>query len=392
MTAPWLAIVGIGEDGALGPEARALVAGAGLVMGGARHLALAASVITGEPRPWPHPMAQGIPALLARQGTPTAVLASGDPMWFGVGTTLLRHIPADQMRVVPGVSTFSLAAARMGWALQDVACLSCCGRPIEAVAPHLHPGARLLILSADDGTPGALQALLRVRGFGPSVFWVMERLGGPGERVRSGVPAELDALNIMAIEVAGEPGLSLAPGLADGMFENDGQITKSEVRAITLAALAPRPGQLLWDVGAGSGSVAVEWMLRHASCRAVAVERRGDRAARARRNAAALGVPGLVVIDGEAPAALAGLPRPDAVFLGGGAHVAGVIESAWAALAPGGRLVANAIALQTEAALLAARARYGGTLLRIGIERLDTVGGMDAYRPAMTVTQWRTER
>lgn len=392
MTAPWLAILGINEDGALLPEARALLAGAGLVMGGARHLALAAGEIAGEARPWPVPMLGGLPALLARRGLPTAVLASGDPMWFGVGATLLRHVPAAETRVVPAPSAFALAAARLGWALQDTVCLSCCGRPVEAVVPHLHAGARLLVLSADAGTPAALAALLEARGFGASALHVLEALGGPGERVRLGVAEDVGPLNLVAIEAAGAAGLKLAPGLDDALFGHDGQITKHEVRALTLSALAPRPGEVLWDVGAGSGSVGIEWMLRHPACRAVGIERRPERAVRARENAVRLGVPGLRVVEGEAPVAFAGLPRPDAVFLGGGAHLPGVVDEAWAALGPGGRLVANAIALRTEAALAAARSRLGGTLLRVGLERLDLVGGMEAFRPAMTVTQWRAEK
>lgn len=392
MTTPWLAILGINEDGALLPEARALLAGAGLVMGGARHLALAAADIAGEARAWPVPMLDALPGLLARRGSPTAVLASGDPMWFGVGATLLRHVPAAETRVLPAPSAFALAAARLGWALQDTLCLSCCGRPVEAVVPHLHAGARLLVLSADAATPSALAALLEARGFGASTLHVLEALGGPGERVRLGVAEDVGPLNLVAIEAAGAAGLKLTPGLDDALFGHDGQITKHEIRALTLSALAPRPGELLWDVGAGSGSVGIEWMLRHPSCRAVGIERRPDRAAQARGNAGRLGVPWYCVQEGEAPGAFAGLPRPDAVFLGGGAHLPGVIEGAWAALRPGGRLVANAIALQTEAALAAARSHYGGTLLRVGLERLDAVGGMEAFRPAMTVTQWRAER
>lgn len=388
MTAPWLAILGINEDGALPDEAQALLGAASLVMGGARHLALAAPHIAGLTTPWPTPMADALPALLARRGQPTAVLASGDPMWFGVGVTLLRHVPPAETRIIPAPSSFALAAARLGWALQDTLCLSCCGRPVEAVLPHLHAGAQLLVLSADATTPAALAALLQANGFGASRLHVLEALGGPSERIRAGVPADIGPLNLVAIEAAGAEGLSLAPGLDDAAFEHDGQITKHEIRAITLAALAPRPGQMLWDVGAGSGSVGIEWMLRHPACRTIAVERRADRAARVRRNATAMGVPALQVIDGPAPSALAGLPAPDAVFLGGGAQ-ADVIDATWHALPPAGRLVANAIALDTESALLAARAQYGGTLRRIGLERLDRVGGMDAFRPAMTVTQWR---
>jgi precorrin-6Y C5,15-methyltransferase (decarboxylating) len=391
MSSPWLAILGINEDGALSPEAAGLLSRAALVMGGARHLALAAPHITGEAQAWPTPMIDALPGLLARRGTAVAVLASGDPLWFGIGSTLLRHVPVAETRIIPAPSTFALAAARLGWALQDVECLSCCGRPLAALLPHLHDGARLLVLSADAGTPVAVHALLAAQGFGGSTLHVLEALGGPRERVRRNPPLSgLDALNMLAVEVSGR-GWPLTP-LDDEAFEHDGQITKSEIRAMTLAALAPRPGALLWDVGAGSGSICIEWMRRHRACRAIAIEARPERAARVRRNANALGVPGLVVAEGTAPVALHGLPAPDAVFLGGGAHRDGVIDAAWTALRPGGRLVANAIAVATEAALFAAQARLGGTLSRIGVERLDQVGGMAAFRPAMTVTQWKVTR
>ena len=396
MTPPWLAILGIGEDGVLSPEAERLLGKATLVLGGARHLALAGNRIRGEARAWPPPMTDAVPGLLAHRPRPAAVLASGDPMWFGVGTTLLRHIPAAEVRIVPAPSCFALAAARLGWALDAAACLSCCGRPVDALRPHVQDGVRLLVLCADAATPAEVAARLAAWGFGVSVLHVMEALGGPGERVRTApcgaMPDGIGPLNMLGIEARGGPGLSLAPGLDDGLFAHDGQITKRDIRALTLSALAPRPGALLWDVGCGSGSVGIEWMLRHPACRTVAVEARPDRAARARANAVALGVPGLRVVDGRAPEALAGLPPPHAVFLGGGAHAPGMIDAAWAALRPGGRLVANAVALATETALAAAQDRLGGTLLRIGLERLDRVGGMAAYRPAMTVTQWQVTK
>ncbi len=396
MTGPWLAILGINEDGCLSPEAARLVRDAVLVIGGERHLALAGRYLRGERRAWPRPLAGAMPDILGHRGRAVAVLASGDPLWFGIAGLLLRHVDRAEMRIIPALSSFVLAAARLGWALQDVSCLSCCGRPVEAVVPRLHHGARLLVLSADERTPAVIAGLLRAKGFAESTLHVMEALGGPGERVRTvglgALPDDIGALNLVGIEAAGAAGLALAPGLEDGLFAHDGQITKREMRALTLSALAPRPGELLWDVGCGSGSVGIEWMLRHPSCRAVGIEAQPARAVRARGNALALGVPGLEVVDGFAPGAFEGLAPPDAVFLGGGAQRAGVIDAAYGSLCRGGRLVANAIALRTEAALIEAQARYGGSLLRVGLERLDQVGGMAAYRPAMTVTQWRVER
>ncbi len=393
----WLAILGIGEDGVEGmvPAARALLSGAEIVYGGARHLALAASLIRGEARPWPSPITDAYPALLALRPRPVVVLASGDPYCFGIGATLSGMVPAAETLCLPAPSAFALACARLGWPLAEVATLSLCGRPLATLIAHLQPGARLLVLSADATTPGAVAALLRERGFGPSRLHVLEALGGPRERVRTFAATdalpEIGALNLLGVDLAAGPGARIVPlscGLPDEMFEHDGQITRQEMRAITLAALAPHQGELLWDIGAGSGAISIEWLLRHPAMRAIAIERRGDRAARAARNAASLGVPRLRLIEGAAPAALAGLDPPDAVFIGGGAHRPGVIDAAWNALRPGGRLVVNAVTIATEAALLAACDRLGGTLRRIGVERLDAVGPMQAFRPAMTVTQF----
>ena len=395
---PWLAILGIGEDGVEGltSQARVLVQEAALVVGGARHLALAETLIRGKRLAWPSPMSAAFPAILARRGQPVAVLASGDPYFYGVGGTLRRIVPAAEILCLPAPSAFSLACARLGWAMQDTATLSFCGRPLEAILPLLQPGARLLALSADATTPAAVAALLRRHGFGPSVLHVLEALGGLRERARTctadtGPPGDVGPLNLVAIEVVAAAHarvLPLVAGLPDDAFDHDGQITKREIRAVTLSALAPRAGELLWDVGCGSGSVAIEWALRHPANRAIAVEARPDRAARAGRNALALGAVGVRVVTGEAPGALAGLPAPDAVFIGGGAQDRGVLDAAWDALQSRGRVVANAVALDTQALLFGAQARLGGTLTRLAVERLDRVGTMRAFRPAMPVVQW----
>jgi precorrin-6B C5,15-methyltransferase / cobalt-precorrin-6B C5,C15-methyltransferase len=395
---PWLSILGIGEDGVEGltEAARALIAAADLVVGGARHLALAAPLIGGERLRWPSPLGDAFPAILARRGTPVVVLASGDPYCYGIGSALARLVPIAEILTIPAPSAFSLACARLGWALQDVATLSFCGRPLAPILPHLQPGARILALSADAATPAALRDLLQRYGFGWSVLHVLETLGGPRERVWSGtatspLPADIDPLNLLGIEVVGGPTarvIPLAPGLPEVFFEHDGQITKREIRAITLAALGPRAGELLWDIGCGAGSVAIEWSLRHPANRAIGIEVQATRAARATGNALALGVPAMRVVTGAAPAALAGLPAPDAVFIGGGAQDAGVLDAAWTALRTAGRMVANAVTIETEALLFARQRECGGTLTRLSIERLDQVGGMRAFRPAMTVTQW----
>lgn len=394
----WLSIVGIGEDGldGLGSAARAAIAEAEIVFGGARHLALAAPVITGTPQAWLSPFSASIEAVLAQRGRKVCVLASGDPFHFGVGATLVRHIDASQMVVYPHPSAFSLAAARLGWPLQDVVTLSLHGRPLDLLRPHLHAGARILALTSDEKGPAAIAALLTDAGFGISIVTVLEALGGPNETVRSQVAMGfalegVDPLNICAISVVALPGarvLPLTPGLDDSLFEHDGQITKRHVRAMTLAALAPRRGELLWDIGAGSGSVAIEWMLADPSLKAIAIEADAERAARMARNAAQMGVPDLSIVIGTAPEALAGLEAPHAIFIGGGGSDPGVLDAAIAALRPGGRLVANAVTLELEALLLAAYASRGGSLTRIGVAQADAVGSMTAWRPAMPITQW----
>jgi precorrin-6B C5,15-methyltransferase / cobalt-precorrin-6B C5,C15-methyltransferase len=415
----WLSIVGIGEDGAdgLSPVARSLVSGAELVFGGKRHLALAGALIRGEARAWPSPFDEGVVGVLAARGRSVCVLASGDPFHYGVGAVLARHVEPGETVVVPAASAFSLAAARLGWPLAECALLSLHGRALDLVRPHLQPGARVLALTSDADGPSALARLLSDSGFGPSRMTVLEALGGPREKIRSATAArfaldDIDALNTVAIEVAAAPGARIvarAAGLADELFEHDGQITKREIRAVTLSALAPRRGETLWDIGAGAGSVAIEWMLADVTLRAVAFEANGDRAARIVRNAAALGVPGLDVVNGTVPEALSPPPpragegdrvaqagervqepmrgAPDAIFIGGGCSEA-VLDAAVAALRAGGRLVVNAVTLETEALLIAQHARRGGTLTRIAIERAEPIGAMTTWRPALPVTQW----
>ncbi|GJE35234.1 Precorrin-6Y C(5,15)-methyltransferase [decarboxylating] [Methylobacterium oxalidis] len=394
---PWLTLVGIGEDGRAGlsPAASAALDAAGVVYGGERHIALAAP-LAAEARPWPSPFAGAYAEVLARRGEPTCILATGDPFHYGIGAEIARLVPPAEIRAFPQPSAFSLACARLGWPLAECACLTLHGRALTRILPHLQPGARLLVLSWDGTTPGLVAALMAERGLGASRLTVLEAMGGPRERIRAAAAVGfdldgIDPLNTLAVEVAAEPGawvLPLAPGLDDAAFESDGQLTKAEIRAVTLAALRPRLGERLWDIGGGAGSVAIEWMLRHPAMRAVAVEARPDRAARIRRNAESLGVPDLAVVEGAAPAALAGLPPPDAVFVGGGVSEPGLLARAAEALPPGGRLVANAVTLEGEAALLGAFSETGGALRRLSVARADPVGGMHGWRAAMPVTQW----
>lgn len=399
---PYLSIIGIGEDGVdgLSGEARGLIAGACLVIGGRRHLCLADRLITGGREVWPKPMGDAMKLILAEAPRPVVVLASGDPFCFGVGPMLAQAMPDGGWRCLPGISSLSLACARLGWALQDTEIISLCGRPLVAILAALAPGRRLLALSENEASPGAVASLLTGNGFGPSEIVLLEALGGPQERISRHVAAsfscgEINRLNLMAITLRALPGAQILPrlpGLPDNAFAHDGQITKREIRAATLAALAPMPGELLWDIGSGSGSIAIEWMRAHAANRAIALDRRVDRLARAAGNAATLGVPALECIEGSAPDALAGLPTPDAIFIGGGAQIPGVIATCWSALPPGGRMVINAVTIETEAVLFDARRTHGGSLTRIGVERLVELGRMHGYRPAMTITQWAARK
>jgi precorrin-6Y C5,15-methyltransferase (decarboxylating) len=397
-TRRWLSIVGIGEDGVecLSTAARGLIGAAEIVFGGRRHLSLAGSLIRGAARPWPSPFDGATDEVMNYRGRQVCVLASGDPFHYGIGAVLAQKIDAREMIVVPAPSAFSLAAARLGWSLPQTTLLSVHGRMLDLVRPHLQPGARILALTSDGTGPETIAQLLTQSGFGASRLTVLEALGGPRERLRTTTAAAfglgaVEPLNTLAIEVEATPGariIARSPGLADDLFEHDGQITKREVRAVTLSSLAPRRGELLWDIGAGAGSVAIEWLLADPLMRGIAVEKCGDRAARIRRNAAALGVPGLKVVEGAAPAVLAGLAAPDAIFIGGGAGELGVIDAAVEALRPGGRLVVNAVTLETEALLIARHAAFGGELVRIAISRAGAMGSKTGWRAAMPVTQW----
>ncbi|MFC0602398.1 precorrin-6y C5,15-methyltransferase (decarboxylating) subunit CbiE [Streptomyces palmae] len=396
---PAVTVVGIGADGrqGLGPAGRAALAAAEVVIGGPRQLALLPADCAAERVPWPSPLRPAVPGLLAAHaGRRIAVLASGDPMFFGIGRTLAEILGAEALEVLPHPSSASYACARLGWPLEETEVVSLVGRPLASLAGALYAGRRLLVLSAGPATPAEVAGLLRERGFGPSRMTVLEQLGGERERRVHGTAEDWphppgDPLNVIAVECAAAPGsprLSTVPGLPDQVYEHDGQLTKRHVRAATLAALGPAPGELLWDVGGGSGSIAVEWLRAHRTCRAVSVERDPVRAERIGKNAAALGVPRLEVVTGRAPAALAGLPAPDAVFIGGGLTAPGLLEACWTALPAGGRLVANTVTLESEALLADWYRRHGGELVRLAVAQAVPVGGFTGWRQAMPVTQW----
>lgn len=397
MTTPWLTLVGMGEDGVEGltPAARAVVAGARVLVGSRRLLDKVPDDGRAERIVWTT-LDDTLAAILARRSEAVVVLATGDPMHFGLGATLSRHVEPGAMTVLPHPGAFSLAAARLGWPLQDVVCLSAHGRPVEALALHFAPGRRLLVLSSGTETVSALTRLLTREGYGPSGLTVLAHMGGAEERRLSGTAdtwrEPVPDLSTIAVECRLAPGAvprSQAPGLPDDAFEHDGQITKSEARAVTVAALAPWPGALLWDIGAGSGAVAIEWLRAVPGTRAVAVEKDTERLARIGRNAVALGVPHLEAVQGEAPVCLATLPgpAPDAVFVGGGVSAAGVLEGGWQHLRSGGRLVANAVTVEAEACLGAFRQTHGGTLTRLSVARLKPVGRLTAWDPMAPLTQ-----
>ncbi|WP_433218537.1 precorrin-6y C5,15-methyltransferase (decarboxylating) subunit CbiE [Dactylosporangium sp. CS-047395] len=387
--APDVVVVGIGADGELSAAGRAALREAEVVFGGPRQLDLLPSDPNGFERiAWPSPLVPALPRVLAEQyGRRVCVLASGDPMQHGIGTTLVRLLGAGHVRVVPQPSSVSLACARLGWAVEDTEVI----RDAGLLRRYLHNGRRVLVLSAGRQTPLEIRDILAETGFAGSAVTILEDLGTAGERIHHD-PADARPLNVVAVECRGGDGIAVAGGIEDARYDSDGQLTKREIRAVTLAVLAPRPGELLWDVGAGSGSIGIEWMRAHRACRAVAFERDAERAERIGRNARTFGVPGLEIVVGAAPEALADRPAPDAVFIGGGLTAPGVFDACWAALRPGGRLVANAVTIESERLVAELQSRHGGELTRIAVNRAAPVGGFLAWRPMLPVTQWTVYR
>jgi precorrin-6Y C5,15-methyltransferase (decarboxylating) len=395
LDAPWLTIVGLGEDGpdGLPPASRRALETAEVVMGATRHLALLPD-LAAETIAWPVPFAEGLPILMGLRGRRVVALASGDPFWFGAGAVIARNLAPGEWRALPGPSTFSHAAARMGWPLERTLCLGLHAAPLARLRPHLAKGVRAILLLRDGAAVAELAAYLTETGFGPSRLVVMEALGGPRERVTKTMAETLPDAGFahpvaVAAEIAGAgPVLPRASGLDDAVFETDGQITKRPVRALALSALAPRPFEMLWDIGGGSGSIAIEWLLADPTTEAVSIEARPDRAARIRRNADGLGVDRLSVVEGHAPEVLDGLSPPQAVFVGGGLSEA-LMEALVARLAPGTRLVAHAVTLGSEALLAAWSERLGGSLLRIALSEARPLGASRGWAAAYPVVQWR---
>ena len=397
----WLNVIGVGEDGieALPRALQTLIERAELIVGGERHLAMAAQA-RAEKKSWASPLSLTLDDIWSRRGKPVVVLATGDPMHFGIGVALARRVPAEEMAVHPHISAFSLAAARMLWPLADTECLTIHGRPLDLLAGAVAPGRRLLLLSHDGSSPADVARRLTELGYGASEVTVLEHMGGTRERIYGGSagawahPRAAD-LNTLAVECRADAdarALSLTPGLPDDAFQHDGQLTKREIRAATLSALRPLPGQLLWDVGAGCGSIAIEWLRTHRSLSAIAIEADVARQGLIEQNASALGTPQLNLVKGEAPSAYDGLPEPDAVFIGGGLGDGGVVEGAWERLKQGGRLVANAVTAEGEAHLFALRSKLGGEMTRLSVARLAPVGDLHGWKPLMPVTQYWVDK
>ncbi|WP_119458944.1 precorrin-6y C5,15-methyltransferase (decarboxylating) subunit CbiE [Rhodospirillaceae bacterium SYSU D60014] len=393
----WLSIVGLDEGGlaTLPALARELIDQAELLVGGARHLAMVPEG-GAERMSWASPLKLTVEEILRWRGRRVVVLATGDPMWYGVGVTLARAVPLEEMLILPAPSAFSLACARLGWPLAETECLTLHGRPLALLNGAVAPGARLLLLSHDGTTPATVAKALVELGYGASRVVALEHMGGAAERhvaatAETWTAAQVGDLNTVAVECMAGPDAVIrphTPGLSDEAFRHDGQLTKREIRAMTVAALAPLPGQRLWDIGAGCGSIAIEWLRCGRSLRAVAVERDAERVSMITENAVTLGVPQLQVVVGAAPAALADLPSPDAVFIGGGVTMPGLAERCWAALPCGGRLVVNVVTVEGEGRLIALRDEIGGTLTRLAVSRAEPVGPFSGWRPLMPVTQF----
>ena len=401
MTA-WITVIGVGADGLSGLSAagRSALQGAALVVGGARHQEMAADAdlaANAERLTWSCGIHPAMDEIEKWRGKPVVVLASGDPMDYGAGSTLARRFDPKEITVIPHPGAFSLACARMVWSLPDSITMTVHGRAFAAIHLHLRPGANIVALSWNGETPKILAELLQAKGFGPSKITVFSDMGAADEQCFEGTAEEwphqdqdIPDLNTVCIEcVAGEDAVfwPLTPGLPEAAFEHDSQITKHEIRAVTVAHLAPQPGQLLWDVGAGCGSVAIEWLRAVKNTHAYAVESDDDRSDFIRRNADSLGVPHLGVVMGTAPGALLNLPDPDTIFVGGGVSKADVLETCWGRLAPGGTLVANAVTLEAQQKLMAFSATADATFTRMTAARSGRVGQLTAMRPMMDVLQ-----
>jgi len=395
---PWLTIIGIGDDGfdshfdshfdSLSEIVHHAITTATLIIGGDRHLQFLPKSITCKRLLWSSPIQGSINELLTHRGQSVCILASGDPLCHGIATTLLRSIPLVEMQIIPALSAFTLARSRLGWSSTEVETISLCGRDPAFLRAALYPNAKLLVLSSDQHTPNIVCDRLTEWGYGDADVTILEHLGGPKEKQLHTIAHQrftepIAALNTIAIQTHNFPS-----SIPDTEYQHDGQLTKQEIRTLTLAALAPFPGQLLWDVGAGSGSIGIEWLRTHPRNQAIAIESHPDRLANISHNAKNLGVPNLKIIAGRAPEALQNLQRPDSIFIGGGVTRSGVFETCWDALKDGGRMVINGVTLETEMKLFQLKQLYGGSLTRIQIQRAEPIGNFLGWKSLSPITQW----
>ncbi|CAI3922191.1 Precorrin-6B methylase 1 (CobL) [Commensalibacter communis] len=399
MTFPFLSIIGIGEDGIdrLCPTAQHRIRNASLVVGGKRHLAHAHTLIQGEKQIWSNPLDHSIEKILQHKPNSVAVLASGDPFWYGIGPLLTKTLTRTEWESFPTISAYSLACNHLGWHGQDIHTVSLCGRPIETLRPALIPYRRLLILSANEQTPHHVYEKFKVWDISYKHFYILEALGGSSENIchftqEDLLPNNIHPLNIIAVELDIFAPLPFTHGREDHWFKNDGQLTKQPIRSNTISALQPYPGALLWDIGTGSGSIAIEWMLTHPMCKAIAIEPRTDRAHRAKENALRLGVPSLQMVEGTAPEILHNLPRPDAIFIGGGLTSPTLLKTVWNALRPLGRLVINSVTIEGDILLFQAQQQWGGEMTRLHLEHYEPLGQYHGFKPARAITQYVVQK
>jgi len=394
----WLSIIGIGEDGLVGlsPIALSCLEKAKIIFGGERHLSMIPHADNREKISWKSPFSTSITDIINYRGEAVCILASGDPLCYGVGATILKDIDISEITIIPAPSAFSLACSRLGWSLTEVETLSLCGRPVSLLQSYIYPGAKLLILSEGKNTPANVAEILISRGYGNSRITVLEKMGNINESIITDIASNwqeknIAPLNTIAVECIankGIVGLSRFPGLPDSAFHHDGQLTKREVRAVTLSSLAPLPGELLWDVGAGCGSISIEWMRSDRRCRAIAIEQNSTRVNYIADNAAALGTPNLQIIAGKSIEIVPTLPPPNAIFIGGGVTAPEILESCWYGLLPGGRMVVNVVTLEGEQRLYQWYENVGGNFSRIAIQRAEPIGKFLGWKAMSPVTQW----
>jgi precorrin-6Y C5,15-methyltransferase (decarboxylating) len=394
----WLSIIGIGEDGLTGlsPIAASCLDKAKIIFGGERHLSMLPPDDNREKIPWKSPFQTSISDIISRRGQAVCILASGDPLCYGVGTTILKDINISEVTIIPAPSAFSLACSRLGLSLTEVETLSLCGRPVSLLQSYIYPGAKLLILSEGKNTPAHVAEILINRGYGNSQITVLEKMGNINENIITDIATNwqeknVAPLNTMAVECIadrGIVGLSKFPGLPDSAFHHDGQLTKREVRAVTLSSLAPLPGELLWDVGAGCGSISIEWLRSDRRCCAIAIEQNSTRLNYIADNAAALGTPNLQIMAGKALEVIPNLPAPNAIFIGGGVTASEILENCWDVLLPGGRMVVNVVTLAGEQRLYQWYEKVGGNFTRIAIQRAEPIGKFLGWKAMSPVTQW----